>query len=100
MAGYLGDLKYTSFKLLKYDTIFITAASGVSLLGYFSQIFAMVTNYSHNAEYWHLTISAIFVIVTYILGYTIYTANFIQFSADRLRVAPTWCCVLFLHMLL
>ena len=48
----------------------------------------------------YFLIPAIFVIVTYTLGYIIFTANFIQFSVDQLRDAPTGCCVLFLHMLL
>ena len=38
--------------------------------------------------------------VMYMLGYMVFTANFIQFSADQLRDAPTRCCVLFLHTLL
>ena len=38
--------------------------------------------------------------VMYMIGYMAFTANFIQFSADQLRDAPTRCCVLFLHMLL
>ena len=98
VAGYLGDLKYTRFKLLQCGTIFIIAASGISLIGCLSLI--AVTNYSINAEYWYFVIFAFFVIVTYILGYTFFTANFIQFSVDQLRDAPTRCCVLFLHMLL
>ena len=38
--------------------------------------------------------------VMYMLGYMAFTANFIQFSADQLRDAPTRCCVLFFHALL
>ena len=100
VAGYLGDLKYTRFRLLKCGTIFTIAATGILLSTCLSLIVVRTTNSLQNAGLRYFMIPAIFVIITYTLGYIIFTANFIQFSVDQLRDAPTGCCVLFLHMLL
>ena len=64
VAGYLRDLKYTRFRLLKCGTIFTIAATGIILSTCSSQIFVRTTNSPHNAGLRYFLISAIFVIIT------------------------------------
>ena len=100
IAGYFGDLKCTRFRLLKCGIFFIIAATAIGVTAIVPVFIATNNSLAHSTLLWYSTSSSLLAIVMYILGYMAFTANFIQFSADQLRDAPTRCCVLFLHMLL
>ena len=100
IAGYLGDLKCTRFRLLKCGVLFIIAATAIGVAATIAVLIATNNGLSHSILLWYYISSSLLTVVMYILGYMAFTANIIQFSADQLRDAPTRCCVLFLHMLL
>ena len=100
IAGYLGDLKYTRFRVLKCGVFFIIAANAIGVTATIAVLIATNNGLSLSTLFWYSISSSLLAVVMYMLGYMVFTANFIQFSADQLRDAPTRCCVLFLHMLL
>ena len=100
IAGYLGDLKCTRFRLIKCGIFFIIAATAIGVTAILPVFIAIYNGLSLSTLFWYSISSSLLAMVMYTLGYMAFTANFIQFSADQLRDAPTRCCVLFLHMLL
>jgi len=102
VAGYLGDLKCTRFRLLKCGTYFTVSAYALLLLTCCIPVIiaAQTTRHFNQVEAWLFFSSMVVVLVMYTIGYIMFSANFIQFSADQLRDAPTRCCSLFLYVML
>ena len=98
VAGYLGDLKYSRFSMLKCGSCLMIAAASIGLLSY--TLFTVAIRSSAVAVMSCLVISGLFAAVLYLLGYLLFSANFIQFSTDQLRDAPTQCSVIFLYAIL
>ena len=100
VAGYLGDLRYSRFGVLKCGSRFMIAAT---LIGFLSHtiIFASFAQSSNTAMLlWLIVVGFISAAVLYLMGYLLFSANFIQFSIDQLRDAPTQCSVIFLYAML
>ena len=85
IAGYLGDLKCTRFRLLKCTIFFIIVAAAMGVTAIIPVLIATDNGLSHSTLFWYYISSSLLAMVMYMLGYMAFTANFIQFSADQLR---------------
>ena len=98
VAGYLGDVKYSRFGFLKCGSYLMIAATSVCVLSY-----AIIVAFAVRASNTPIQLFMPFFLLTftlYLLGYLLFSANFIQFSTDQLRDAPTKCSVIFLYAML
>ena len=100
VAGYLGDLKYSRFSVLKCGSRFMIAATLIGFLSLAIILASFVQSSNISILLWLIYSSMISASVLYLLGYLLFSANFIQFSTDQLRDAPTKCSVIFLYAML
>ena len=102
LAGYLGDMKYSRFSVLKCGAYFMIAFSLISLL--FLTVFMVIGMSSpmNVLKLWYVAFVIYFLCgyILYMMGYLLLSANFIQFSTDQLRDAPSKCIVLLLYAVL
>ena len=99
VAGYLGDMKYSRFGILKCGAYFMIAA--ILVLFILCTTLLTLTVHSPNSTILVCFLSFCFIsIAFYQLGYLLFSANFVQFSTDQLRDAPTQCSVIFLYAML
>ena len=82
IAGYLGDLKCTRFRLLKCGIFCIIASTAIGVTAIIPVLIATDNGLSHSILFWYSISSSLLATIMYILGYMVFTANFIQFSAD------------------
>ena len=83
IAGYLGDLKCTRFRLLKCGVFFIIAATAVDVTANIPLLIAINNGLSHSILFWYLISLSLLAMVMYILGYMV---------SNQLHDAPTQCC--------
>ena len=99
LAGYLGDMKYSRFGVLKCGAYFIVASSLTGLL-FLLIVFIVTLNPPHTLKLLYFSIFIWCYVSLYMMGYLLLSVNFIQFSTDQLRDAPTNCTVLLLYAVL
>ena len=94
VAGYLADVKFGRFKVLLYNTYFISVC----------MIFLLVLSFlcygTHPHHNYVLIIPLILVLILFCVGKVFFVANIVQFGTDQLRDFPTECSVLFFYAFL
>ena len=93
ISGFLADVKFSRFKVLKCSTYIMLAAT-ISLLSFGVMIVYTV----HNTGYYLLILKflSILAVLLYGIGYVMFIANILQFGTSQLRDLPSQDSVTFL----
>ncbi len=97
IAGYLADVKFGRFKTIKFSTYIIATMSLAFALLF--PLLVFISQY-HLKYYNNMLLYTLYVtIIIYGFGYIIFVSNYLQFSTDQLRDAPTRESSLFFYAL-